>query len=801
MYDLDVTNPANNGRRLAGVFYETNGSGGTPTRETLKRIGDEYANAAGPIKYACQRNNAFIVTDGFANVASVNPPAYSQATWGTGAPYATTYADSLANLALGFYTINPRTGMATGKVLKTATDDNTDLHVNTYGLTIGSRGVAFQDETSIPPAPPSDWVAPTQNRHPSAVDDLWHATINGRGSMYLASTPTETAEKIQKAMSDILSQTGAQGGIAVSTVNLSRGDSRAYFGTYNPAGWAGDLTGNPIDKTTGVVSTTAHWSASDQLTARDWTTRQIASWNGSTGVSFTAAAVGGTVNPGNLYGDTGEVMDYLRGDRTHEGTKFRTRTSLIGAIINSEPVISRDHGVAYVQSGEGMLHAFDTRDPNGGSELWAFVPRSVLANIGETAQRGYVFGTQLDGSATLTKLSASSTVLVAGTGVAGRSFHAIDVSSPRGLSQAALAANVKWEFPAFGDATTQAKVGQAIGRPVVVTTKNDGQVALLTSGYNNTLDGKGRLWMVNVNTGAIVHEFTTADGSLATEAGLAQVSAFGEYDGTVRYVYGGDLLGNVWKFDLELKTAPFKLAVLKNASNQTQPVTAAPELLNQKGDRIVYVGTGRILDITDFGNTSIQSFYAIKDGAYLPNARTSLVKQIYTRATDTITNNPVDWTTDRGWFLDLTAGEQANTRPIIAYGAIAFVTNINGGNDCSASSYLYVLDVASGSKYAGAAFTSRLLSASANSSAVTALRTVTIGRWPGQDRGLRPDDRRHALERGHRQRQDHRPGQELLARDPPLIVQENRSSLQHPRGAAGRSSRPGSGPGRCTADG
>ena len=559
--------------------------------------------------------------------------------------------------------------------------------------------------------------------------------------MYLATTPTETAIKIQSAMTDILSQTGAAGGIAVSTVNLSRGDSRAYFGTYNPAGWAGDLTGNPIDPATGVVTTTPTWSASSLLTARDWTTRVIASANGSAGVGFTATDVGATVNPGAVYGTDAEVMNYLRGDRTLEGSKFRKRTSLLGAIINSEPAVSREDGVAYVQSGEGMLHAFDIRDPDAGKELWAFVPRSVLSKIGETTQRGYSFGSKLDGSPLVAKLSATSRLLVAGTGVAGRSFHAIDVSSPRGLTEASLASAYKWEFPASGDAVTAAKVGQAVGRPLVVKSNDpaDGHVALLTSGYNNTADGKGRLWMINVSTGAIVHEFTTADGSLATEAGLAQVAAFGETDGTVRYVYGGDLLGNVWRFDLKAKTAPFKVAVLKNGAGVTQPVTAAPELLFTGGKRVVIVGTGRLLDITDFGSTQVQSVYAISDGAYLPNARTSLVQQVYSRATDTITSNPVDWSSDRGWYVDLGSGEQVNTRPTIAYGAVAFVSNINGGADCSAKSYLYVLDVLSGTSYSGTTFVSSLISGTANSSAVTALRTVggkVVG--SGQDADGKP---------------------------------------------------------------
>ena len=63
----------------------------------------------------------------------------------------------------------------------------------------------------------------------------------------------------------------------------------------------------------------------------------------------------------------------------------------------------------------------------------------------------------------MARLSGGSKILVAGAGVAGRSFYALDVTSPRGLTEAGLAAKHLWTFPAAGDATTQAKVGHAHG--------------------------------------------------------------------------------------------------------------------------------------------------------------------------------------------------------------------------------------------------------------------------------------------------------------------------------------------------
>ncbi|MEN9628885.1 MAG: hypothetical protein RJA10_2112 [Pseudomonadota bacterium] len=737
MFDADATSAAANRLAVTGKFYTAEGSGGTPTHNTMSYIRSEFDTNTNIIQYACQRNSSFIITDGFANDAAVAPPAYSQATYGANAPYAATAASSLADKALAYFTLRLRASGASalpagrvplGNQSVPNPDPNTNLHLTTYALTLGMKGTIWPNVVSPFVTAPT-WPAPVSNTA-TMIDDLWHATINGRGQMYMATDAAGTAAAIRAGLQDILSQTGAQGGVAVSTVNLQRGDSLAYFGTYNPAGWTGDLTANVIDPSTGTVSGTAIWSAGNLLLARNWTTRVIASHNGSTGVPFTEANVGSLVNPASAWGVTSDVMNYLRGDRSQETTTFRTRTSLIGAVINSEPAVSREDGVAYVASGEGMLHAVDTRDEPG-KELWAYVPRAVLPDLGQTTARAYSFKTQLDGSPVIGKTGSSSKLLVAGMGAAGRGYYAIDVSNPRGLNESALASKVKWEFPSASDSAMQAKVGQTLGKPVVVRLGDGTYTVLVTSGYNNTSDGKGRLWMLNPSTGAVVHEFVTSDGTLAVESGLTQVSPFVEGDGSVRYVYGGDLLGNVWRFDLATKGAPFKMAVLKDASGNLQPVTAAPELLSHAGKRIVLIGTGRLLDISDFGSTGVQSFYAIADGATLSNARSALVQQVYTRSTDTITTNPVNWSTTRGWYMDLPAGEQENTRPVLTRGAIAFITNVAGSSDCSASSYLYVLDVLNGQRYPGSAYVGSQISATVNSSGLNALLTADTGSGGG----------------------------------------------------------------------
>jgi type IV pilus assembly protein PilY1 len=735
MYDADHALPAANRLRVAGAFYTNERMAGTPTRETLAYIGEQYRRTDNDtqgnkiIQYACQRNNAFVVTDGFANPSSVSVPSYNRSTYVGAAPYSTIFDSSLADVASAYYTLNLRPDLTAGKVpledaSKLNADRNPNLHMNTFGLTMGLSGFQWPATTNAQAfATPPTWANPNSQTRVQ-IDDLWHATINGRGKKYLATSPEETATQVQAGLTEILNFAGSQSSASVSEVNLVRGDGFVYLAGYNPAGWSGDLEARTVASDTGLVNAAVSWSASSILSARDWSNRVIATSNGSNGVSFNEANAAALVNPANAYGSAADVMNYLRGDRSKEGTLFRTRTSLMGAVINAQPTL--DDGVAYVASGEGMLHAFDTKAPNQGKELWAFVPRTALSGMGQISQRGYSFRTRLDGTPVVASLSSTQKLLVAGMGAAGRSYYALDVSNPRGLTETQLAGNFKWEFPASGDTVTRAKVGLAMARPVITKTAADGNVVLVTSGYNSTADGKGRLWMLNANTGAVITEFTVNAGTLAAESGLTQVSAFLESDGTVRYVYGGDLLGNLWRFDLVAKNAPVKMATLVGPGGDAQPVTAAPELLLLKDKRIVIVGTGRLLDITDFGGSKVQSIYAIADtagGSTLVNARSSLM-QVVRSSGDTITSSAVNWATQRGWFFDLPAGEQINTRPLAVYGVVGFIGNQNGASDCSASSYFYWLSV-NGTQTPGVTGVRSELSPSANSSGLVAVLTST----------------------------------------------------------------------------
>jgi type IV pilus assembly protein PilY1 len=156
------------------------------------------------------------------------------------------------------------------------------------------------------------------------------------------------------------------------------------------------------------------------------------------------------------------------------------------------------------------------------------------------------------------------------------------------------------------------------------------------------------------------------------------------------YVYGGDLLGNVWRFDINAASS-LKFAVLKDSGGNVQPVTTAPELglINYK--RVVFVGTGKYLELADLSDTQTQSLYAIKDddtGVTFDNPRASLVSQTITDSsttgTRTATNTAVDFSAGRGWYVDFPdSKERVHINPKLDSGTLFVATTVPSSTTCS----------------------------------------------------------------------------------------------------------------------
>ncbi len=391
-------------------------------------------------------------------------------------------------------------------------------------------------------------------------------------------------------------------------------------------------------------------------------------------------------------------------------------------------------------------------DPTIGQELWAYIPTMVLPNLYKLADKEYrnnhryfVDATPVVGDVCVSNCSNAAaavwkTILVGGLGHGGRGFYAIDITNP--ASPAAL-----WEF-------TDANLGYSYGNPQLAKLSDGTWVVMLTSGYNNgsgdggTGDGVGRLYVLNAATGAQItglSPISTGYGDPDDPSGLVNISAMvvdPQTDATTVAVYGGDLAGNLWRFDINDTVGPAGveaqlLAVLEDAVGRRQPITTKPAVSIVSNQKVVYVGTGRFLDASDSIDTSQQSLYAIKDPwttggsaamAIFTNPggdRTASVRDaagfvpqflswsacpagssasICAPGTQVMGPtggivNPVDFVADNGWFIDLiNSSERANTNPALGLGLLAFVTNAPSllACDIGGKSYLYFLNYLNG---------------------------------------------------------------------------------------------------------
>ena len=448
------------------------------------------------------------------------------------------------------------------------------------------------------------------------------------------------------------------------------------------------------------------------------------------------------------------LINYLRGQTGYEmrtsnaltDRLYRTREATMGDSLESQPffiakpVFSYPYpgysdykiaqasraGTVFIGSNDGMLHAFNS---STGAERWAYVPTMIIPNMWrlastdyDTSHRNFINGSPIVSDVCTANCSNSATavwktILVAGLNGGGRGYFALDITVPD--SPVLL-----WEFTVNTGGTGIRKdddLGYTYGRPVV-TKKADGTwVVLVTSGYNNTSPGTGGgfLYVLNAGTGAIISKIATGAGDTTTPSGLAQIVVWNDEPAgnQAGHVYGGDLLGNLWRFDINSATSAaigtgsvLKFATLfsDTIASQPQPITTTPILGTVSGKRIVFVGTGKYLEQSDLINTQVQSYYAIKDD----NAATTLVNpRTHTGAPKMVqqvivedgaqriesTTNPVDFSVDRGWYVDFPDGgtggdgaERMNINGLLLQGTLVLPTIVPSSTVCSPGGYAWI---------------------------------------------------------------------------------------------------------------
>ena len=756
-----------------------------------------------PMQYSCQQNFTLLSTDGYWNESGT--PRQLDGTTEVGDADSTlprplldgnATSNTLADVAAYYYETDLRAGTAsdawcvsgtggdlcTNNVPVGGVDVARHQHMTTFTLGLGVSGYMLFDEgyrtatsgdffdvangSTANPANgicawqasgSCNWPVPVNNS-PPAVDDLWHAAVNGRGTYFSAKDPATLYSGLSSALAAIATRLGAAAAATTSNPNVSAGDNYVFISNFTAGKdeWTGELSGQQIDVDTGAVLTSASdWSASTRLDAN--TSRSIYTFDsGATNKlkDFTWANLTSTersyfetafvTTPGRSLSQFcsfgticlsaadqaaaagSPLVSYVRGDRSNEGSLtdiskwYRARNHLLGDIVNSEALYVKQalynyadagysafktstagrRAMVYVGANDGMLHAFDATT---GEEVWAYIPTMVMPKLYRLADKNYgndhqfyVDGSPVSGDVLIG--GAWKTIIVGGLGAGGRGYYAMDVTNPS--SPVAL-----WEFQ-------DNNLGYTLGKPEITKLKDGTWVVIFASGYNNVSpgDGHGRLYVVNAATGSLIRTIDTGIGDTTTPSGLAQIRAWvdrTEINNTSLRVYGGDNLGNVWRFDInnDIGAGGYDaqlLATLLGSAGNAQPMTARPELGLVNGNAVVYVGTGRYLGVTDLTDSSPQSLYAIKDtlgSTSLGNPRVgNFVAQTLTGGTcpadatvcdpaQTVrlgTSNAVDFATQNGWYIDLPATrERANTDPQLALGTLVYTTNVIDPDACS----------------------------------------------------------------------------------------------------------------------
>ena len=531
----------------------------------------------------------------------------------------------------------------------------------------------------------------------------WDSDGNGVPDNYYLVTNAGTLKKqLSQAFSAIQSKSGSAAVVAVDA-GKAFGDGDVYQARFNSEDWSGQVLAlTPANLATGTLQATEKWDAGKEINKQTPIERQILSYKPSTdkGIVFDWAQLDTaqqdalsplkTDNITRDYVEGKKRLAFLRGDNSNEGEEtgqYRKRSSDLGDIVNSSPVYvgrpilryrddldspaystfrnaqNQRTPIVYAGSNDGMLHAFNAAD---GKEKFAYVPSVVYRNLSILTDQGYNTKTgdtqtqtdqtyaskhryYVDGSVIVSDVifgGAWHSLLVGRLGAGGQGVFALDITDPNAIA----ASSVLWEFTDADDAD----LGYTFGKSFMQ--KVNGQWSVVFSNGYNSADpdsdrpsadrrvgsGKGFLYVLNAETGAMTQKMEAADSTKSTviSSGLSSPYPYDVYvegsvsnDKPVDWIYAGDVAGNLWKFYVSdigsgsqwtaklLFTAYVRDLsgnLVKDSSTPPkpipQPITTAPIVVGHPhGGTLVLFGTGRYLGQTDQSNTDTQSYYAIWD--------------------------------------------------------------------------------------------------------------------------------------------------------------------------------------------
>ncbi|MDE2308878.1 MAG: pilus assembly protein PilY [Xanthomonadaceae bacterium] len=662
---------------------------GTPLRQALNAVGQYYETSQpwqtsedDTTELACRQSYTILTTDGFWNGNNLgNPnidgtagptntsPNGQSYTYNNVAPYADSYSDTLADVAMKYWKTDLRSTVA-NEVPPSTDDPAFWQHMTTFTMGLGFAPLYADQATPIPmdqvfswanggtPISGFSWPQPAPNSI-NNIADLAHAAVNGHGGFFSATSPQSFLSGIQDALKRATARVGAGASLAANSTQLKTG-TVAYQANYITSKWKGDLEAFAVDPNTGAIATTTTWTAVTALPAAAsrniWsynpaasTSKQFVAFQNSTSGSGSPPALSSAELSALGSGATAQenMVNYLRGDSSLEqkniGGIYRNRDTPFGDVVDSQPIFvgapdpnefsnetftgassylafasntALRAPLIFVAANDGMLHALDATT---GAETFAYIPAAVITsglsqlsdpNYGGTVPHQYFN----DGELTVADAYFSSAWHTVAVGTTGRgtaeAVYAFDVTDPTNIQ-------FLWERSAGDGLTNSAYIGQMTGKPIIAQTADSSWSVLIGNGYNSA-KGVAALLQFNLATGALtVH--TTTDTSTSNGLAAPAVWLDNPTNGVSTEAYAGDLDGHVWSFILNNGTTGTPsstgslLFTATDASGNVQPITAG--MLAGKdpatGNVWVFFGTGEYLSSADLTNLATQSWYGL----------------------------------------------------------------------------------------------------------------------------------------------------------------------------------------------
>ena len=686
---LFVDSGANNNRTVwYQRLYGTTAGGTTPLRDALNQAGryyetdssitGPYGPEAGLDQYTCRQNFTLLTTDGYRNEGSypnavgerdnVAGPTItgvaSTYAYTPGRPYASAYGDTLADVAMRYWNTDLRLDLA-NNVPSTAANPAFWQHMVTFAISIGAAGT-LNPETDLPGLTSGAiaWPNPSVNLTPETIDDLWHASVNGRGSFVLATDPTEFTNALRTSLAAIIERTGSASNVAANSTSVNAG-TRLFQANYVSGLWTGEVFSYPI--VGGVTSATPSWRASTGIPT--FSTREVFTSTGAAGAVFPTAAqqlaLTRTGAPINYPVSGADNVAYFKGSDALEmrnGGNLRNRTGRLGDIVNSSPAYVSDTDTVYVGSNDGMMHAINAAS---GAELFSYVPNGInWADLNTLSRPDYIHKHFVDGPIVVSdrKQTPGRNILVGALGRGGKGLYALDVSDPAGFSESGYL----WE-----ETGSDPDMGLVQSEPIIAKLNNGATAVIVSNGVNST-NGYSALFVYDLATGALIKKISTGVSATGSNGLAAPTGWDFDGNGTLDYVYAGDMAGRVWKFDLSAAaTASWNIAggsamfAATDSTGASQPITGAVSVaMHPKTYQTwVFFGTGRLLTAGDVENKAVQSIYGLVDDGVSPirNGASANLTARSIAYTGTFGGRPVRAfeqnsplpASSKGWYVDL----------------------------------------------------------------------------------------------------------------------------------------------------